>query len=91
MHYLVFDKNKKSHWLQASAIKLFEDKSGKIEMPNGFFGQKLLVANRKSEHYHWILYIRISLSSIFTLKWHFDFLNQIYPKEVFASGWKQKK
>ena len=52
MHYLVFDKNKKSHWLQASAIKLFEDKSGKIEMPNGFFGQKLLVANRKSEHYH---------------------------------------
>ena len=36
MHYLVFDKNKKSHWLQASAIKLLEDKSGKIEMPMDF-------------------------------------------------------
>ena len=42
--------------------------------------------SRKNEHHHWILYIRISLSTKFQLKLTvLLFLDQICPKKVFPS------
>ena len=37
-------------------------------MINGFFGQNLQVKNVKSEHYYWILHIRICVGTKFQIK-----------------------
>ena len=42
-----------------------------------------LVKYRKSEHYHWILDIRISPGTKFQLKQTINILDQIYPKRMF--------
>ena len=41
------------------------------------------VESRKSEHHHWILYIRISLHTKFQLKLTFLFFGSNYPKKPF--------
>ena len=49
----------------------------------------LLVENRKNEHYHWILNIRISLSTKSQLNWQFLFFGPNLPKNIVSSN-KQK-
>ena len=49
-----------------------------------------LKQNKKIEHHHWILHIRISLGTNFSLNWQFYFFGTNLPKKG-VSGPKQKK
>ena len=69
--------------IEFSIFKLIEVPNISLNWPNLRKKNVFLVENRKSEHNHWILHIRISLGAKFQCNSSFDFWTKIYPERIF--------